>query len=382
MSEHHMPKNVVTSLPDQAKMREEAGAWLVRLDRGLDQREQDDLKVWLSTSEAHRRYLHKLASTWDAMGMLETLREMFPLLHDVRARGTGEAGPAGGHSRWWYTLAASAALIVLVAGTLMLSPLDSRLPEARQALATIAGQQTNHVLPDGSRIVLNTRSRVEADFNRRARIVRVYEGEVGFEVAHEVDRPFIVYAGRGLVSAVGTAFSVRVKAGGVDVIVTEGRVGVISNITEDPRAEQLMMPERFTGNDRSRALISAGHGVRFEDVIESIEPLDAETLERKQAWRQGALIFKGEPLEEVLAEVGRYTDQQLVITDPSIRRVPVGGHFRTSDINTLVALLADNFDLDIKVVNSNLIHLSARTPRAAGGSNPINDSNFKEIQIE
>ena len=377
-----MPKNVVTSLPDQAKMREEAGAWLVRLDRGLDQREQDDLKVWLSTSEAHRRYLHKLASTWDAMGMLETLREMFPLLHDVRARGTGEAGPAGGHSRWWYTLAASAALIVLVAGTLMLSPLDSRLPEARQALATIAGQQTNHVLPDGSRIVLNTRSRVEADFNRRARIVRVYEGEVGFEVAHEVDRPFIVYAGRGLVSAVGTAFSVRVKAGGVDVIVTEGRVGVISNITEDPRAEQLMMPERFTGNDRSRALISAGHGVRFEDVIESIEPLDADTLERKQAWRQGALIFKGEPLEEVLAEVGRYTDQQLVITDPSIRRVPVGGHFRTSDINTLVALLADNFDLDIKVVNSNLIHLSARTPRAAGGSNPINDSNFKEIQIE
>ncbi len=377
-----MPKNVVTSLPDQAKMREEAGAWLVRLDRGLDQREQDDLKVWLSTSEAHRRYLHKLASTWDAMGMLETLREMFPLLHDLHPRGKGEAEPAGGHSRWWYTLAAPAALIVLVAGTLMLSPLDSRLPEARQALATIAGQQTNHVLPDGSRIVLNTRSRVEADFNRRARIVRVYEGEVGFEVAHEVDRPFIVYAGRGLVSAVGTAFSVRVTAGVVDLIVTEGRVGVISNITGDPRAEQLMMPERFTGNDRSRSLISAGHGVRFEDVIESIEPLDAETLERKQAWRQGALIFKGEPLEEVLAEVGRYTDQQLVITDPSIRRVPVGGHFRISDINTLVALLADNFDLDIKVVNSNLIHLSARTPRAAGGSNQINDSNFREMQIE
>ena len=288
-----MPKNVVTSLPDQAKMREEAGAWLVRLDRGLDQREQDDLKVWLSTSEAHRRYLHKLASTWDAMGMLETLREMFPLLHDLRPQGTGEAGPAGGHSRWWYTLAASAALIVLVAGTLMLSLLDSRLPEARQALATIAGQQTYHVLPDGSRIVLNTRSRVEADFNRRARIVRVYEGEVGFEVAHEVDRPFIVYAGRGLVSAVGTAFSVRVKAGVVDLIVTEGRVGVISNITGDPRAEQLMMPERFTGNDRSRSLISAGHGVRFEDVIESIEPLDAETLERKQGVAAGSADIQG-----------------------------------------------------------------------------------------
>ena len=363
-------------------MREEAGAWLVRLDRGLDQREQDDLKVWLSSSEAHRRYLHKLASTWDAMGVLETLGEMFPLQHDVRARATDKAEPAGGHSRSWYSLAAAAALIVLVVGTLMLNRPDSRLPEARQALAMIAGQQTHHVLSDGSRILLNTRSRVEVDFNRRARIVRVYEGEVGFDVAHEVDRPFIVYAGQGLVSAVGTAFSVRVKAGVVDVIVTEGRVGVISNITEDPRAEQLMKPERFAGNARSRALISAGHGARFEDVIESVELLDADTLERKQAWRQGALIFKGEPLEEVLAEVGRYTDQQLVITDPSIRRVPVGGHFRTSDINTLVALLADNFDLDIKVVNSNLIHLSARTPRAAGGSNPINDINHQEMQIE
>ena len=95
MSDHHTPKNVVTMLPDQAKMREEAGAWLVRLDRGLDQREQDDLKVWLSTSEAHRRYLHKLASTWDAMGVLETLREMFPLQHDMRTRATDKAGPPG-----------------------------------------------------------------------------------------------------------------------------------------------------------------------------------------------------------------------------------------------------------------------------------------------
>ena len=382
MSDHQTPKNVVTPLPDLAKMREEAGAWLVKLDRGLDQREQNDLNAWLSTSVAHRRYLHKLASTWDAMGVLETLREMFPLQHDVRPQATDEARPAWGHSRWWYTLAASTALVVLVAGTLMLSRLDSRLPELRQSLSTIAGQQTNHVLPDGSRILLNTRSRVEVDFNHRTRVVKVFEGEVGFDVAHEVDRPFNVYAGQGLVSAVGTAFSVRVQAGVVDVIVTEGRVSVISNITDYPRAEQLMIPERFAGNDHSRALISAGHGARFEDVIESIEPLDAETLERKQAWRQGALIFKGEPLEEVLAEVSRYTDQQLVITDPSIRRVPVGGHFRTSDINTLVALLADNFDLDIEVVKSNLIHLSARTPRAAGDSNPINDSNYKEMQIE
>ena len=382
MSDHYTPKNVVTSLPDQAKMREEAGAWLVRLDRGLDQHEQDELKVWLSTSEAHRRYLHKLASTWDAMGVLETLRELFPLQHDVRTRATDKAGRAGGHSRSWYSLAAAAAIVVLVAGTLMLNRPDSQLPETRQTLATIAGQQTDHVLPDGSRILLNTRSRVEVDFNRRARIVRVHEGEVGFDVAHEVERPFIVYAGHGLISAVGTAFSVRVEAGIVDVIVTEGRVGVISNITGELRAEQLMMPERFAGDARARALISAGHGARFEDIVESVEPLDAETLERKQAWRQGALIFKGEPLEEVLAEVGRYTDQQLVITDPSIRRVPVGGHFRTSDINKLMALLADNFDLDIKVVNNNLIHLSARTPRAADGSELINDSNHEEMQIE
>ena len=91
----------------------------------------------------------------------------------------GEAVPAWGHTRWWYTFAASVVLVVLVAGTLMYSQLDSRLLEPRQTLATIAGQQTNHVLPDGSHILLNTRSRVEVDFNRHARIVRVYEGEVG-----------------------------------------------------------------------------------------------------------------------------------------------------------------------------------------------------------
>ena len=47
------------------------------------------------------------------------------------------------------------------------------------------------------------------DYRGDNRIVRLSRGEVNFDVAKDPHRPFVVYAGDGLVWAVGTAFNVR-----------------------------------------------------------------------------------------------------------------------------------------------------------------------------
>jgi transmembrane sensor len=60
-------------------------------------------------------------------------------------------------------------------------------------------------LADGSRIELNTDSRIEIDFRLDCRCVRLSEGAV-FNVAHGDPRPFKVLVSQGTLRDIGTAF--------------------------------------------------------------------------------------------------------------------------------------------------------------------------------
>ena len=83
-------------------------------------------------------------------------------------------------------------------------------------------------------------------------------------------------------------------------------------------------------------------------------------LEQKLAWQQGSIVFTGQTLEKALTEIARYTSKQLVIIDPAIKDIRVGGHYKTNDIDGLLATLSQGFDLNIKQTNRNTIEISAR----------------------
>ncbi len=55
-------------------------------------------------------------------------------------------------------------------------------------------------------------------------------------------------------------------------------------------------------------------------------------LSSELAWREGAIVFDGEPLSEAIAEIERYTDARIIITDAHTAALPVGGRFRTDDM--------------------------------------------------
>ena len=69
-------------------------------------------------------------------------------------------------------------------------------------------------LDDGSRVSLNTDSRIAILYSDGERRVRLDRGEAMFEVARNPARPFVVIAGNKSVTAIGTSFIVR-KTGGV-----------------------------------------------------------------------------------------------------------------------------------------------------------------------
>jgi transmembrane sensor len=73
-------------------------------------------------------------------------------------------------------------------------------------------------------MTINSASELTVRMAKGSREIEIAQGEAWFDVAKDASRPFIVTAGKVRARAVGTAFSVRRRETGVEVLVTEGVV--------------------------------------------------------------------------------------------------------------------------------------------------------------
>ncbi len=92
--------------------------------------------------------------------------------------------------------------------------------------ATRIGERSTIRLADGSVVTLDTASRVSLDLTTANREVHLLGGQANFEVAKDKARPFVVYAGDRRITAVGTAFDVRLDQREVCVTLVDGKVSV------------------------------------------------------------------------------------------------------------------------------------------------------------
>ncbi|MBL8267407.1 FecR family protein, partial [Steroidobacter sp.] len=175
-----------------AAVRAEAAAWLARLHGpGRDAEFEAGLQRWLREKPANARAFERMTDSWELATSVAA--GQFP-------RRTVRERPAPS-LRW--ALAAGVAVIGMLVAVAV--HLMTRAP----SYATLIGEQRTVRLDDGSRISLNSLSRIVVDYSSRQRLVRLEEGEAYFEVASNPRRPFVVVAGNREVTAVGTTFTVR-----------------------------------------------------------------------------------------------------------------------------------------------------------------------------
>ena len=237
--------------------------------------------------------------------------------------------------------------------------------------STRAGEIMPVVLPDGSDVKLNTRSRMEVAYGTQARGVWLDEGEAYFEVAHNPSRPFIVYAGKSAVQAVGTAFSVRLLDSGMDLTVTQGHVQVVS--MQEPMVQKAVPDLKVLRQGTSLVPLSSGQQMKFGPELESVQRIEPREIERNLAWRHGILLFDANRLEDVVAEINRYTTMKIVIADAGIRDLRFGGYFRVADVPAILATMRRDFGLRIEETSGDVVYLSRQKSRHAGPEHEAGD---------
>lgn len=343
-------------------MRREAAAWLARLDGGeLDERESAELRAWLAADSRHVRELVQMARLWDAMDCMAVLAELFPAVAEPPRRTAWQ---------WLYGPTAAALLASLVAAVALLAldlpgmlatpgrPGQSQTQEL--VYRTGVGEQSEVLLSDGSRLALNTHSEVRVRYEERERAVYLAGGEAYFAVAKNPELPFVVYAGRGQVRALGTAFSVRLQGEAIEVLVDEGSVRVEVASRELPAATA---PDTAPADTRHSVTLGAGGRVDYASTLGGPDYLTPQRLQQALAWRSGKWVFAGESLREVVAEVSRYTRKRIEIVDPAIADLRIGGYFDIGKIDAFLSVLENGFGVSATSVNDELIQLSALDSR-------------------
>ncbi|HEX8757868.1 MAG TPA: FecR domain-containing protein [Steroidobacteraceae bacterium] len=295
----------IVRLKTQTQIDNEAAVWTWRLDSGeLTAAERAELDAWLRVDSRHRRTLEELSRTWSALDGLAQLPQDEAIVAFARPQRRRRFLRRG------YWGAAAAAVLVIAFG----SALWMMRRPGLQVLSTAIGQQSHLRLADGSRLTLNTNTLLAVRLTPGRRDVYLRRGEAHFDVVHDAERPFFVHAGDAVIRDVGTQFEVRLRSDrDIDVLVNEGRVEV-------------------QGPAVAATTASAGEQLLVAGPHLEVTPVSPRQMADDLAWREGALVFEGEPLSEALAEVGRYTRAHIVLTRPEVGSLHISGRFRTDDV--------------------------------------------------
>jgi transmembrane sensor len=342
-----------------AELEEEAAAWVWRLDDGdVSPEVRAEFEQWLRRDPRHRSAFEELGGVWRSLDELAEAKRDEKVATFVaeerRLYAQAAPQPARNRLRRWLPWAAAASMAAAVVGLSWYQRGNESL-----TLATAVGQQRSATLADGSVVKLNTNTIVETHFARAQRVIQLKKGEASFKVAHNPERPFYVHAGDTVVRAVGTEFNVRLRdAHDVEVIVTEGIVEVTPRAGAATKAVAAGTPAPLTA---AHTELTAGE--RFEaaaalPVTQITRAAASDTL----AWREGAIVFDGEPLVEAISEVNRYTDTRLVLADASIYGLRMGGRFRTGDVDGFLEALTKAFPVTIRRTSDHLVYIHARAP--------------------
>ena len=319
----------------QDEVELQAALWVSRGKDGMDEASASRLQAWLAADPAHVEAYRAMEESSQRVSALPE-HAIESIRTGLNRRGPPAAMAGAGTARrsrpslsarlvprlgWaWPWAATAVATVVLMAGWAGLEHWRSE-PVFTGDYVTARGQRLDVELPDGSMLQLDTATRVQVHLYRHRRDAKLLDGQAMFAVSADPTRPFDVAAGAARVTVVGTRFSVRYTHDGLDagkaiVAVESGQV----RVTGVPRQEE----RKTAAGDRVE--LHAGQSVTANEAgrLEAIFDLPVQAV---GAWRADRVTFGDTPLALALAEFERYADTGLVVRDPAVADLRLGGSF-------------------------------------------------------
>ena len=237
---------------------------------------------------------------------------------------------------------AAAAVIaaVLLAGGLTTVLLSKRLAQP-VTVVTQLGERSQVVLPDGTKVWLNSSSSVEyvAPFFSRQRRVKM-EGEAYFEVEHDRRAPFVVSTNGLDIEVLGTRFNIRNDDSDhrITTVLLEGAVKAYAS-----------------GDEKAAVRLRPSQQLVFDTRTGAMRLTDEPSADRSINWIDGRFCFEHDTFAEIVAELKRYYNVDIRFMDEALRSERFSGDFRVEDgIYHIMSVLQLTYKFTYKVVGNDI----------------------------
>lgn len=303
----------VTDKHEPDALLDEALDWVVRLKTGEPTRaDAEALQRWREQSAAHEEAFKKAAGIYRHAGI--AARELADRSIEIDAVGALRRSPSRLFARRAFlggAIAAAAAGYLVVRPPLGLWP---SLEELSADYRTAKGEHRKIVVTSGVALELNTQTSVVLREAQNETRIELISGEAGVVATRSSSKPFVMLAGNGRITAVEADFNARCLDGVVLVTCLNGAVDVI----QDGKEVRLRKSEQVS--------YSPGG-------IQASVPVDPAQV---TAWQSGLLIFRDQPLSDVVDEVNRYRSGKIIIINADLKRRIVNGTFQISRLDDFV----------------------------------------------
>lgn len=236
----------------------------------------------------------------------------------------------------FYMKAAAILLIpLLITGSflIVIRKDQSKIITGQKVTSTIyapLGSRVSFILPDSTTGMLNSGSHLtyELPFNKTRKVK--LEGEAWFVVKRDEEHPFEVSAGSSTVRALGTRFNLSAYSAEkhVEVVLQDGKV-LFQDITDNLKV--IMLPSERIVLEKGKITKSDVDAAKFN------------------AWTEGKLIFRGDPMVEVAQRIERWYNVKIIIADKELEKYSFRATFQDDTFEDVLRFLALTSPIRYKV---------------------------------
>ncbi|MFZ5429198.1 MAG: FecR domain-containing protein [Bacteroidota bacterium] len=313
-------------------------------DGSISETDRVVIDTWKNLSHSNREIFDQSEKVWRSLRLLSEMERFHPkrALQQINRKISQKTS-----QRWWYIWQRVAAILVI---PVLITAVWLSLGKTRNSLVAVApswqtfstppGVKAKFYLPDSTAVWLNSSSSITfpSEFSGDLRTVSA-TGEIFFDVTTRPDQPFIVSLDKIHIRVLGTRFNIinYQNEGNCEIILQEGNIELCSGTPDALTSLSPINPGELAIFDRNNNRINISH-------------VDTE---KYTAWIQGKLVFKDDPMDEVVRKLNRWFNVDIEVADPRILEYVYTATFQDESLDQILELLTISAPINYQVIPRN-----------------------------
>jgi transmembrane sensor len=326
------------------------------------------LDRWLAESKDNRNEFDEFKSAWETSLKIGEMRQFDIDRARIRVKNNIPEFKKKINAINYFRKVAAILIFPLLLGSIYVIYKQSNKPEMKIYHEIAASYGTRHRinLPDGTIVWLNSGSKLKFPelFSAQKREVYLY-GEAFFDVAKDASRPFYVNLGEISVKATGTSFNITAypEETTYETTLLSGKVELVKKSNNNQEIIFCrMQPKQFAVFNKIKKNVEMidesiedtrvkGKSLKNNIVIKPVEPIlpFAAGNNKHTSWIAGKLVFRNDPMENVIKRLGRWYNVDIRLQDTILYDFQYTATFVNETLGQVLDLLAMSAPIEYSI---------------------------------